>query len=186
MATASATYFHNHSDEFLWKLVSATACDTKDVASELPIASPAILDEVRSGFSALFSAWHLRGRFGRLAERQSKVISRLKDSQPETWPKSDCNDMAHLLDELIHDETSVITNASDSPKPILFLWEKSLARLRSQTDELKSICFHMDALSVAETQMPGDEGYREFLSLLNAPDEHDFSTDNDSRKVHAY
>jgi|SRR5450756_2639471 len=190
MATANVTYFHNHSDthnhsdEFLWKLVTATACDTKDVASELPIAAPAMLHEITSGFSALMSVWHLRISFGRLAERQGKVISRLKEAKPETWPREECGDMALRLDELIQDEISVITSASDSPKPILFLWEKALAKLRGQTDELKAICFHMDALSVPETQMPGDEGYREFLSMLSSPDEHDFSLDDDHRKVH--
>ncbi|HXC94515.1 MAG TPA: hypothetical protein VNU92_02385 [Edaphobacter sp.] len=184
MAAAIITNFAYHSDD-LWKLANATACDARDVASVLPVARPAPLDELMSGFATFASVWRLRGGFRRLVVRQGKLLASFRVAQPEKWSLADCAKMSQLLDELLQDEKMLLISAFDSPKHVQFWWQDSLQILQSQTADLELICVRIDALSVPETTMPGDEGYREFMSLLNAPYEHDFSTDNDRRKAHS-
>jgi hypothetical protein len=183
MATANTACFPSHADGFLWKLANATVCDTKDVASELPIASPAFVAVIKNGFAAVGSVWRLRGGFSRLANRQGILLDHFRAARIESWPHKDCAEMSQLLDELLRDERDVISSAFTSPKVVLFWWEKSLTMLRAQTEELTAICHRIDALSVVETAMPGDEDYREYMSSFKMPDELDFSIDNDHRKA---
>jgi len=186
MATAAAAYFPTHIDGFLWKLANAIVCDTKDVASELPMGSPGFLVTISTGFSAGRSILSLRGGFKRLANRQGRLLKRLSDSQMESWPLQACSEMAVLLDELLHDEHALITHASNSSGLVLFWWESPLQLLRSQVGELEVICHRIDALSVPESEMPGDADYREYMHLLNAKEEPDFSIDNDRRKARLF
>jgi hypothetical protein len=184
MAAAITTNFPSHSDD-LWMLANATVCDARDVASVLPVARPTPLEELMSGFATFASVWRLRGGFRRLVVRQGKLLTRFRAAQPENWSLADCAHMSQLLDELLQDEKMVLRSALDSPKHVQFWWEDSIQTLQSQTADLELICVRMDALSVPESTMSGDEGYREFMSLLNAPYEYDFSTDNNRRKAHS-
>jgi hypothetical protein len=179
---AITTNFPYHSDD-LWTLANATVCDARDVASVLPVARPHPLEELMSGFATFALVLKLRGGFRRLAARQGKLLSRFQAAQPETWSLADCAHMSQLLDELLQDEKMLLTSALDSPRHVRFWWEDSLQVLQSQTTDLELICVRIDALSVPETAMPGDGDYREYMSRLNAPYEHDFSTDDDRRKA---
>jgi hypothetical protein len=184
MAAAITTNFPYHSDD-LWLLASATVYDTKEVALVLPVARPALLDELMSGFGTFLSVWELRGKFKSLVHRQGKLLNRFQVATPERWSLADCAHMSQLLDELLQDEKMVLTSALDSPKRALVWWDGYLKTLQSQTEELERICIRMDALSVPESTMPGDEDYRDFMSLLSSPYEYDFSTDDDRRKAHS-
>src|ERR1700733_11828834 len=177
MATAMMpSYFPSKTDD-LWKLANATVCDARDVASVLPVARPSPIEELMSGFATLTAVWKLRGGFRRLVDRQGKLVASFQAARPESWTLADCAHMSRLLDELLQDEKMMLTSAFASPKRVLFWWQGSLETLQSQTSDLELICVRVDALSVPETKMPGDEDYGEFMSMLNASHEHDFSPD---------
>lgn len=185
MATANAAYLPRHCDNVPWKLAAATVCDTQDVAQALPQPT-SVLTLVRTGFHAILSIYQARNGFRRLVTRQGTLLTSLRSAKPENWSHKDCASMSQLLDELLYDERSLIDSALRSAKIATVFWEESLASLRAQAADLTDICHHIDALSVHESVMPGDDEYREYMFSLNAPDELDFSLDNDQRKMRTF
>lgn len=175
MATLS-TY---RSEEILWRLANATVCDAQEVASELPI----VWDRLTGAVFSAASAWPMRSDLKRLAGRQEKLVDRLKASGMQAWPHDACGKMAVLLEELLHDERAMFQAAANSPTLVNFLWQQPMEMLRTQAVELESICRRLDALSVTETHLPGDQDFADFVSLLRGADnEVDFSTDDEYRK----
>jgi hypothetical protein len=181
MSSASVWIPRHHMDDSIWKLLSASSIETQEVASELP-ANPKVplFEVVKHGFSLAHSTWKIRSGFRRLASRQGQVIGHLSAARFELWPEQDCSELALLMDDLIHEERDVLKTASAAPVVVRVLWGRDLlSRVDMQVSELQTYCHRLDALSLHEEEKPGDQDMRDFVKLLESPEEFDFSLDGD-------
>jgi hypothetical protein len=179
MATA---IFPRPTDD-LWLLASTVVYEAREVASELPEPAVRFVDVVKGVSSVLWTTAELRVDFKRLASRQAKFLGCFDQDSLEAWSHENCAQMSQLLSGLTRDERTMLEKAFRGPRLLLPFWETSLNMLRDQADQLDAICQRLDALSVPETVMDGDEGCRDFMTMLNAPVEYDFSTEGEKRRA---
>jgi hypothetical protein len=177
MSAASVSIPRHHSDDLLWKLVSATSVETRDVATTIP-ARPSAQELLADGVNIVHQTLRARNGFRLLSRRQREVLQRLQTANFGEWTRSDCKQFAMLLDEIVLDETAVLKLASDAPGAVQRVWGKqTLRELSTQVSALRDYAHHLDALTVHISRMPGDEEMQEFLSTLASPEEFDFSLD---------
>jgi hypothetical protein len=177
MSAASVYALRHHHDDFLWKLVSASSVETKEVASEIP-AKPTVWQLVQNGFSLTQATWRVRAGFHRLETKQGKVLQRLSVANFDAWGHDDCAELAVLLDELVRDEQEVLRTASQAPFFVQKIWGRDLlCGLGAQVVALEDYSHQLDALSVPVTEMPGDQAMSDFMLSLRSPEEYDFSVD---------
>jgi hypothetical protein len=169
----------------LWRDANAVDYYAREVASEVPSRPADTLSFITNAASTATRSILLINRFQRLVTRQGRLLSCLQGADLEGWGRDDCGQMALLLEDLLHDNGEILANAALCPTMMRMLWTQSMKDLRSQTEGLEAICFRLDALSVIEKTLPGDEGYRELLSKFGPNDDFDCSLDRDQRKVHS-
>jgi hypothetical protein len=166
----------------VWLLANATVYEAREIAIEFNEHAARVFEVLKAIQFVFIVATVVMPALRRLAAKQSRLIAKLEAAPREKWDRESCREMSLLLQDLIKDEGNFIDNGWDYMKPCRPLVAGHLEMLRAQLRRLNECAIHLDALSLPEEPMPGDNDCQEFMAMLAGPEEYDFAEEPGSRR----